>query len=66
MPSIVVLLAIPMIPVALPFNTPEKMAPVYKALQLDHTGLLNWEDTVVHPIPQDFADMLGWRQLTQK
>lgn len=66
MPAIIVLLAIPMIPVALPFSTPEKMAPVYKSLQLDHTGLLNWEDTIVHPIPQDFADMLGWRQLTRK
>lgn len=66
MPSIVVLLAIPMIPVALPFSTPEKMAPVYKSLQLDQLGLLHWEDTINHPIPQDFADMLGWRQLTQK
>ena len=26
-------------------------------------GLNRWEDGKVHPIPQDFADMLGWSEL---
>ncbi len=26
-------------------------------------GLLRWEDGKDHPLPQDFADMLGWKQL---
>ena len=26
-------------------------------------GLNRWEDGLEHPIPQDFADMLGWSEL---
>ncbi|MFT4023310.1 MAG: hypothetical protein QM664_05955 [Flavihumibacter sp.] len=29
-------------------------------------GLLRWEDGKDHLLPQDFADMLGWRELAQK
>lgn len=29
-------------------------------------GLLRWEDGKKHDIPQDFADMLGWRELASQ
>src|SRR5690606_25673866 len=29
-------------------------------------GLLRWEDGKDHRLPQDFADMLGWRELAAK
>ncbi|MEM0576721.1 glycosyltransferase family 39 protein [Flavobacterium polysaccharolyticum] len=29
-------------------------------------GLLRWEDGKDHPLPQDFADMLGWKELASK
>ncbi len=29
-------------------------------------GLLRWEDGQEHYLPQDFADMLGWKELAQK
>ncbi len=29
-------------------------------------GLLRWEDGKNHVLPQDFADMLGWKELAQK
>ncbi len=29
-------------------------------------GLLRWEDGKDHTIPQDFADMLGWKELARK
>lgn len=29
-------------------------------------GLLRWEDGRDHSLPQDFADMLGWRELASK
>lgn len=29
-------------------------------------GLLRWEDGKDHTLPQDFADMLGWRELASK
>jgi hypothetical protein len=27
---------------------------------------LRWEDGQEHPLPQDYADMLGWKELTEK
>jgi dolichyl-phosphate-mannose-protein mannosyltransferase len=29
-------------------------------------GLLRWEDGKNYPLPQDFADMLGWKELAEK
>jgi len=29
-------------------------------------GLLRWEDGKDHSLPQDFADMLGWKELANK
>ena len=29
-------------------------------------GMLTWEDGKQHALPQDFADMLGWKELAQK
>ena len=29
-------------------------------------GLLRWEDGKDHALPQDYADMLGWKELAQK
>lgn len=29
-------------------------------------GMLNWEDGKEHTLPQDYADMLGWKELAEK
>ncbi|MGI4862740.1 MAG: glycosyltransferase family 39 protein [Janthinobacterium lividum] len=29
-------------------------------------GINRWEDGRIHPLPQDFADMLGWQELADK
>src|SRR5690606_22910443 len=29
-------------------------------------GMLRWEDGKEHELPQDFADMLGWKELARK
>jgi hypothetical protein len=55
------LLFFPALPLIHPFYSPEeiiKNPPDYGKL-----GLNRWEDGIEHPIPQDFADMLGWSQL---
>lgn len=50
--------------VALPLRSPQEI--------LDHPeryrelGMLIWEDGKEHPLPQDFADMQGWRELALK
>lgn len=59
-------LGIPIIPLLLPTWKPKKLAAYYEAMHLDKTGLLKWEDLQNHPLPQDFADMLGWKELTEK
>jgi hypothetical protein len=34
-----------------------------KAKKFEKFGLLRWEDGKNHVLPQDFADMLGWREM---
>ncbi|MDX2069301.1 MAG: glycosyltransferase family 39 protein [Haliscomenobacter sp.] len=50
--------------VVLPMRSPAEIEAdpaQYKSL-----GLLRWEDGKDHSLPQDFADMQGWRELAQK
>ncbi|MFC6100552.1 glycosyltransferase family 39 protein [Olivibacter domesticus] len=59
-----IILFIPMYNLVFPNKSPHyilKNADSYKAL-----GLLRWEDGKDHSLPQDFADMLGWKELAQK
>jgi hypothetical protein len=54
------------IPVALPVWAPQKLDKFYKATGMKNVGVLKWEDLKDHPLPQDFADMLGWEETAQK
>jgi Dolichyl-phosphate-mannose-protein mannosyltransferase len=50
--------------IAFPNKSPDyivKHSGIHKKL-----GLLRWEDGKDHDIPQDFADMLGWKELAVK
>ncbi len=54
-------LFLPALPLIHPFYSPDRILenpPAYSLL-----GLSRWEDGKDHPIPQDFADMLGWSEL---
>jgi hypothetical protein len=55
---------IPVVLLFMPINTPEKYAERFKNKKpfSEH----RWEDGKTYPIPQDFADMLGWQELAQK
>jgi 4-amino-4-deoxy-L-arabinose transferase-like glycosyltransferase len=59
-------LTIPLIRIVLPTMSPEKLATFYQEKGVDKIGLLKWEDQKDHPLPQDFADMLGWKELAYK
>ncbi len=62
--AIPVLFFIPMFNIAFPNKSPEyivKHSNSYKKL-----GLLRWEDGKDHLLPQDYADMLGWKELAKK
>jgi hypothetical protein len=60
------LAGLPLIPMLLPVAKPEKLASYYKARHLEKVGVLKWEDLKNHPLPQDFADMLGWNEMAEK
>lgn len=60
------LLSLPFIPMLLPVWKPGKLAKFYKENGFFKTGLLKWEDQRDHSLPQDFADMLGWKELAEK
>ncbi len=53
-------------PIALPIFSPEKLAAFYKKNNTAKFGVLRWEDLKDHALPMDFADMLGWGEMTQK
>ncbi|HVM87881.1 MAG TPA: glycosyltransferase family 39 protein [Puia sp.] len=54
------------IPLLLPLFEPVKLAAFYRERHLEKTGALKWEDLKNHPLPQDFADMIGWKTITEK
>ncbi|MGQ1785750.1 glycosyltransferase family 39 protein [Saccharicrinis sp. GN24d3] len=47
--------------IVLPVLSPEQI--VEKKELFQKIGLLRWEDGKDHDLPQDFADMLGWKEL---
>jgi hypothetical protein len=53
--------------IALPMLPPPQLVEFYKRNPVfRRLGFLRWEDQRDHPLPQDFADMLGWREMTVK
>ena len=62
--AIPLLLFIPIFKVAFPNKSPEYI--VQHAQPYKNFGLLRWEDGEDHALPQDFADMLGWKELASK
>ncbi|MNF26962.1 hypothetical protein D3C84_76090 [compost metagenome] len=55
---------IPMYGFLFPNKSPETI--VENAKRYKDLGLLRWEDGKDHLLPQDFADMLGWKELAIK
>lgn len=64
--AVITILFIPIIPLALPVWKPEQLTDYYKRSGLDKSGVLKWEDLKDHPLPQDFADMISWREMATK
>lgn len=64
--SIILLLALPFLPLILPIQSPEVMSNFNKRFGAEKIGLLKWEDQRIHALQQDFADMLGWKELSDK
>lgn len=54
---------IPLIPYAFPFYAPAKI--VAEKAKFQALGMNRWEDGKDHDLPQDFADMLGWKSIAE-
>ncbi|WP_433765564.1 glycosyltransferase family 39 protein [Flavobacterium ginsenosidimutans] len=55
---------IPIYNIAFPNKSPEYI--VAHSEKYQKLGMLRWEDGKDHHLPQDFADMLGWKELAKK
>ena len=61
-----IILTIPAIPFGIPFYKTDKLVRYFKNLE-DKYGVTpgrRFEDGTIHSLPQDYADMLGWEELT--
>jgi len=62
--AIPLLLFIPIFNIGFPNKSPDYI--LQHAENYKKFGLLRWEDGKDHILPQDFADMLGWKELASK
>lgn len=58
---LIVLLSLPMLPLSIPIMSHEKIAE-YTKPTAEFTN--RWEDGKVYNLPQDYADMTGWKELS--
>ncbi len=63
--SLVILLSSLSVPLSIPVMPADRLSALYAKIPAYMGGeaLLRWEDGDMHPLPQDFADMLGWEEL---
>lgn len=54
------------LPLVMPLAKPETLVKYYEKTGLNKTGSFKWEDQQMHPLPQDFADMIGWKEMAMK
>ncbi len=64
--SVPLVIGLIFLPVALPLFAPPTLAAIYARTGIANTGQLRWEDLQNHPLPQDFSDMLGWKEMAEK
>lgn len=51
------------LPISLPILKPEAFIQFYKSMGREKTE--RWEDGEYHDLPQDYADMIGWEELSR-
>jgi hypothetical protein len=54
------------LPLVMPIAKPARLVNYYLKTGLNKTGSFKWEDQQRHPLPQDFADMMGWKEMAMK
>jgi hypothetical protein len=66
LPVMLVVLTIPVIPVGLPIYKSDGLVRYFHTLETKYGIIIarRFEDNSIHSLPQDYADMLGWEELT--
>ncbi len=66
-PFMLILLTIPMLPMGLPVFKAQGLITYFKNVETKYGIVIGrkFEDGSIHSLPQDYADMLGWEELTQ-
>jgi Dolichyl-phosphate-mannose-protein mannosyltransferase len=54
------------LPLVMPFLGAKDLAKIYEERNIKSTGALNWTDSTTHQLPQDLANMLGWKEFANK
>ncbi|MBL7825675.1 MAG: glycosyltransferase family 39 protein [Saprospiraceae bacterium] len=65
LPVLMLVIGLPILPVVIPILPPEQEAAYMERIKKvpGLSGTLRWEDGNEYALPQDFADMLGWKEL---
>lgn len=64
--GVMIFIFLPLLPYSLPVLSFDKMAAYAEASKkFGAEGALVWEDGHLHQLPQDYADMTGWRALAE-
>ncbi|MCX6225453.1 MAG: glycosyltransferase family 39 protein [Bacteroidia bacterium] len=55
------------LPMGIPVYSPEKLVAYFDKVEKNtgNNAIRRYEDNDYHPLPQDYADMLGWNELTE-
>jgi hypothetical protein len=62
---LMIILLMPALPISLPVLQPEAMVRYGQGMRnYGLEGALRWEDGRIHPLPQDYADMVAWEELS--
>jgi hypothetical protein len=62
--ALVIMLSLPLVPGGVPVMSADRLVRYFGSFPPEMGAtLLRWEDGNSHPLPQDFADMLGWDEL---
>lgn len=67
LPLVVLGLLLPLMPVSVPVVSLDKAPDYFKwvAEDLGMESIVRWEDGQIYTLPQDYADMLGWKEIAQ-
>ena len=67
LPFAMIIITIPFIPLGIPLYKEEGMVNYFQKLEIDYGLILGrrFEDGSIHSLPQDYADQLGWEELTE-